>query len=59
MQSDRKTSIIRREIAQYIIDNPAKRWMEVATHFDVSIATITKTAKEHGLSRPQGERMGN
>jgi hypothetical protein len=39
-------------IAQYIRAHPALTWQKVAVLFSVSIGTISRIAREFGLSRP-------
>lgn len=42
----------RKELAEFIRHNSTMTWMEVAIQRGVSIATITRVAKEFNLSRP-------
>jgi hypothetical protein len=41
-------------IADYILSHPDQTWQEVAAFFDISLSTVSRIAKESGLSRPVG-----
>ena len=41
-------------IAEFIRAHPDRTWQEVASIFAVSMSTISRVAKEAGLSRPAG-----
>lgn len=48
-----------RMVADYIRSHPESTWQKIAGELDISLASVSRIAKEFGLSRPVGLKKLN